>query len=159
MKLKMPLLSRFLQRIGCGPDELGSAGSDPWVKVALQGNRIYNHKILRTEFITYDVQHGQDVIHVGTPQSNVMLLDEQYKQSTRLSTHPYLYGKALGIYHANVSFSGRLPPRIKQDAINTFHRIDFVWICWYDYLEPQSEFLLGRVSLGLLDSDKPNSPK
>ena len=155
MKLKVHLLSRLLQLIGCDPNEVDGVGLDPWERVILQGNRIYSHKILRTDFTTYDVQHGQDVIHVGTPQSNVMLLNEGHNKFTGLSSHPYLYGKALGIYHANVSFSGLVPPRVQQDFSNSFQRIDFVWIHWYNYLEPESEFSLGRVSLRLLDSDKP----
>jgi hypothetical protein len=100
-------------------------------------------------YTTYDVRRDEDVIHVDTPQRNVMLLNSKYKKDTWATEHPYLYGKVNGVFHANVRFVGTLPDGT-QDY--TCYRLDFVWVHWYQ-LEPPSrlEFELDRVSLVPLD--------
>lgn len=47
---------------------------------------------------------------------------------TSSTQHPYLYGQALDIFHANVSFIGILPD---GSRCYTYHRIDFIWVRWY----------------------------
>ncbi|KAJ3504726.1 hypothetical protein NMY22_g17828 [Coprinellus aureogranulatus] len=148
-KLKRHLLPRILARIGCPPDALD--GPDEWMHVAIRGNTIYSHKILHINFTTYDVRRDQDIIHINTPQCNVMLLNDKYDQQSHHVAHPYLYGRALGVFHANVSFAGRLPPGTKKP--DPF-RLDFVWIHWYDFLEACNPFSLDRVSLAPLDLDE-----
>ena len=140
--------------MGCAVD---AAGPDAWVHVVFQGNRIYYHKILRMNFTSYDVQHGQDVIHIDTPQCNLMLLNPGYTDATRQSTHPYRYCKTLAVYHANVSFAGQLPTGVPVEQ-PTFHRLEFAWVHWYEHHEPETKFSLDRVSLCLLDFDQPSDP-
>lgn len=108
---------------------------------------------MRINYTTYDVRRDQDIIHVGTPQSNVMLLNEASTNPSSpfyASIHPYLYAKVLGIYHANVSYTGKLPDGTQN---LTAHRVDLVWVQWYDILESGKEFTLDRLSLRPVTKD------
>lgn len=104
---------------------------------------------MKIKYTTYDVRRDEDVIHVNTQQCNLMLLNGRYSAALGRSVSPYIYGKVLGIFHANVSFSGVLP----DGKINsTSHRLDFCWVHWYDSLSFGEEFKLDRVRLLPLDS-------
>lgn len=72
-----------------------------------------------------------------------MLLNSRYTADTRHSEHPYIYGKLLGVFHANVSFVGVLPDGIGRPA---YQRIDFLWVHWYQFIGASGEFSLDRVS-------------
>lgn len=120
-----------------------SVPADQWVHIILRDKKLYGHKLLRVNYTTYDVQREQDVLHVDTPQSNIMLLNNQYTAETRHTEHPYIYGKLLGIFHANVSFVGSLPDGIQRPA---YQRIDFAWVHWYQFEAASKEFSLDTVS-------------
>ena len=72
---------------------------------------IYHHKLLRFHFTTYDVRRGTDIVNAGTSCHNVMLLAEDEHDNTDGSTgssnsHPFLYAQVLGVYHANMLYTG-----------------------------------------------------
>jgi hypothetical protein len=110
-KLKTHLLPRLVRLLGLPPE---AEKQCDWSKVILDKDQLYSHKTMRIRYTTYDVRRGEDVIHVDTPQCNVMLLDKRYdirdKESAKF---PYLYGKVLGILHAtgwiSVGFIGTTP--------------------------------------------------
>lgn len=114
-------------------------------------HRIYTHKLMSVNFTTYDVRRDQDIIHVDTPQCNVMLLDGAFTQNSgsHSSAHPYLYAKILKICHASVSYIGFLPDGTKNE---TAHRLDFAWIHWYDFHDSKDQFSLDQLTLQPLDS-------
>lgn len=131
---------------------MSHGGADAWAHVAIQGNKIYSHKIFRIDYIAYDGQKCQDVIHVNAQQCNMMMLNKEFTNPTKdPSTHPYMYGRVLGIFHANVSFAGPLHAGVERPG---FHRLDFAWVHWYDHLGRQNEFSLDRVSPASLDSSR-----
>ncbi|TEB33320.1 hypothetical protein FA13DRAFT_1579516, partial [Coprinellus micaceus] len=74
---------------------------------------------------------------------NVMLLNSRYNEKTWLSEHPYLYGRLLGVFHANVRYNGSLLNRVQQLE---YLRIDFAWIHWYQFNGSDGEFSLDRVT-------------
>lgn len=118
------------------------------MNVVLQQNRVYSHKILRMYYTTYDVRREEDVIHIGTPQCNVILLNGRYARETWDREHPYLYARILGIFHANVTYVGDLPgEEAGSRPTAPFHRIDFLWVQWYEYLGSKDQFSLDRLSL------------
>ena len=117
--------------------------------MSIRDNRIFNHQILRLFYTTYDVRREEDVIHIDTPQCNVMVLNREYAKKTWATEHPYIYGKVNGVFHANVSFVGTLPDGSRDYSQ---HRLDFVWIHWYRLLAPMKEFELDRLSLTTLDN-------
>lgn len=146
-KLKQHLLPRVLLTQNLQPDPVGQ---DPWVRVVLQHNCLFSHKLLRVNYTTYDIRRAQDVIHVGTSQCNVILLNSAYCAETWGSVHPYLYAKVLGVFHANVGF---LPTSSRAAGRVAFKRIDVLWVHWFQFLGCHNEFSLDRLSLCPLGSN------
>jgi hypothetical protein len=100
---------------------------------------IYHHKLLRFHFTTYDVRRGTDIVNAGTSRHNVMLLveDECDRDNADVSigssnSHPFLYARVLGAYHANVLYTG--PGMRNHEA----RRFDFLWVRWYELVNPAS---------------------
>jgi hypothetical protein len=148
-------MPRVFERLGLAAEGLSSlSDSESWVRVIFEHDRIYNHKILRMNYTTYDIRRAQDVIHIDTPHCNVMVLNGRLTEKTRHQEHPYLYGRVLGVFHANVAYVGPLPEGSNFDRSQaaTFGRIDFVWVHWYDYLGANDMFSLDRLSPSRLDS-------
>ena len=106
----------------------------------LKGDQIYLYKLTRFQYTTYDVRRGQDIINPSTPHHNIMLLattDDNHD-------HPFLYARVLGIYHANVIFTGCQSLQIHQAR-----QFEFLWVRWYKYKGPNvqwSNLRLDRVS-------------
>ncbi|TEB06306.1 hypothetical protein FA13DRAFT_1575352, partial [Coprinellus micaceus] len=96
------------------------------------------HKQMRIRYTTYDVRRGEDVIHVDTPQCNVMLLDKRYDIRDK---------ESWAFSHANVSYLGVLP---NGKVDHRRHRVDIGWIHWYDAVAVGEEFKLDRVSFSPL---------
>ena len=122
--------------------------------VILWDNKIYPHQLLRVNYTTYDVRRDEDVIHINTPQCNVILLNDRGSKKEPNKEHVYLYAKVLGIFHANVAYVGSLPgegQKLRQRT-TAFQRMDFVWVHWYNYLGQEDEFSLDRLSLSPLQS-------
>jgi hypothetical protein len=61
-----------------------------------------------------------------------------------LTGHPFRYAKVLGLYHADVSYVGHLPGG-GRDMVP--HRVEFLWVRWYQYLGRQNVHSLDRVDL------------
>ena len=57
-------------------------------------NRIYQHKVLRVNYTTYDMRREQDSLNPRT-HANIMVLS----QEDDLTAHPYWYACIIGIYH------------------------------------------------------------
>ena len=89
-------------------------------QVVLKGERIYQHRLLRINYTTYDVRRAQESVNPRTDHRDVMLL------SCQPSTHPFCYARVLGIYHANVIYVG---PGFKDYQPR---RIEFLWVRWFE---------------------------
>jgi hypothetical protein len=104
--------------------------------VFFKNDCIYHHKLLRFHFTTYDVRRGTDIVNAGTSRHNVMLLAEDECESADRSTgsnsHPFLYARVIGAYHANVLYTG--PGMRNYEA----RRFDFLWVRWYELVNPAS---------------------
>jgi hypothetical protein len=69
-----------------------------------------------------------DVINPATSRCNVMLLAD----NADTSEHHFLYARVLGMYHANVIYTG--PGMRDYEA----RRLDFLWVRWYEVINPKS---------------------
>jgi hypothetical protein len=98
--------------------------------VFLKNDRIYKHKLSRFHFTTYDVRRGTDIINPGTSRCNVMLIADNADNTS--SSHPFLYARVIGVYHANIIYTG--PGMRDYEA----RRIDFLWVRWYEVIDPAS---------------------
>ncbi|KAI0055695.1 hypothetical protein BV25DRAFT_1815207 [Artomyces pyxidatus] len=99
---------------------------DPSSLIYLKNERIYHHKRTYFHFTTYDVKRGSDLINPGTLRHNVMLLDDGD------TGHHYMYARVLGMYHANVLYTG--PGSLDFET----RRMDFLWVRWYEVVDPAS---------------------
>lgn len=132
-----------MQQILCiQPDTQGSdlSTSQPQ-PIFFKSDRMYGHKTIRFNYTTYDVRRAQDVINPRTSHCNIMLLSSKQDVPSTivpgelsanlldLQAHPYIYARVLGIYHANVIYSG--PGMISY----TPRRMEFLWVRWYTHQE------------------------
>jgi hypothetical protein len=137
-KLRKHLLPRIQEELGreavTFPDRssVGTVLSDNELHnfVFLKNDRIYHHNLTRFHFTTYDVRRGTDIINPGTSRCNIMLLADEADCSS--NSHHFLYARVLGVYHANVIYTG--PGMRGYEA----RRLDFLWVRWYDLVDPAS---------------------
>lgn len=102
---------------------------------------------MRIAFVSYDTRIGNDIIHIQSPQHNVMLLNPKYSADSQSTEHPYIYCEVLGILHANVSYIGPLPDLSRRYSK---HRVEFLWVRYYDIV-PGLPFRLDTAKLRSLD--------
>lgn len=147
--LKQHLLSRMQKILGLDSEP----SQQPQQSIFLKGDRIYNHKIIKFNYTTYDVRRDQDVINPGTSHHNIMLLSSRQTTLPTSSTsplplfHPYLYAQVIGIYHANVICTG--PGTMGY----TPRRMDFLWVRWYDHQKDKDPNRLDQLSFPPITSE------
>lgn len=97
--------------------------------VIIKNNRVYEHKLARFYYTTYDVRRAEDVINPRTSHSNIMLLSDIAANNNHSDSsdnmHPFLYGRVIGIYHVNVVYTG---PGMKGYEAMHF---DFLHVRWF----------------------------
>jgi hypothetical protein len=109
-------------------EDLAAGGVDPdWNNVLFKQDRMYTHKIMHIHYTTYDVRRGEDIVHIGSSQRNIMVLNPQFSVENIDSQHPFWYARVIGIYHANVMYIGR------GNADYHPRRLDFLWVRWYHF--------------------------
>jgi len=96
-------------------DEIAFTEADR-ASVTFVKNRIYQHKVLRVNYTTYDMWREQDSLNPRT-HANVMVLSQEDDPSA----HPYWYACIIGIYHTWVRHQSSPDPIL----------IEFLWIRWY----------------------------
>lgn len=110
-QLKDHILARILKLEYDGDNSVFT--DEDRASVAIVGNCIYKHKLLRINYTTYDLQRAQDSLNARTHANAITLsLDDQ---------HPYWYCRILGIYHVVVIHPSHSQPLT----------IDFLHIRWY----------------------------
>lgn len=111
-------------------------------------DRIYQHKILRINYTTYDVRRSQDVINPNTSHRDVMTLSDSTEDEG--DHHNYAFARVLGIFHANVVYAPGL-----QKVDYRPRRVEFLWVRWFQPLGPPSGWQsrqLDCLSFPLLES-------
>ncbi|KAJ3518588.1 hypothetical protein NMY22_g13601 [Coprinellus aureogranulatus] len=151
--LKAHLLPRFIR--GLNPNLEGQALQDTiqaldWSNIVFKDDRLYTHKIMRIKYTTYDARRDEDIIHLDTPQCNVMFLDQSYSYKT--PGHPFTYGKVVGILHAEVGYVGDVGRRGTQYI---YQPIEFLWVRRYRVHPQTTDFDLDEAEL--LPIEEPNS--
>ncbi|KAE9391050.1 hypothetical protein BT96DRAFT_1062353 [Gymnopus androsaceus JB14] len=121
-KLKHQILYQLFSRL-LGANAPAEITAEMLGAVIIKGNRLYRHKVVRINYTTYDLQRDQDSINPRTHPDIITLSPEG-------SSHPFTYGRVIGIFHVNVSFSGTADIRPIDDE-----RVDCLWVRWYQYDE------------------------
>ncbi|KAF8834207.1 hypothetical protein BDN67DRAFT_1016742 [Paxillus ammoniavirescens] len=89
--------------------------------VILKANCMYHHCILRVNYTTYDLQRETDMVNPGTSHRHIMLLSP-----AGIGGHHFRYARVLGIYHANIIYTG-------SDSRDYWPRhIEFLWLAPVD---------------------------
>lgn len=117
----LPGESESSQAVSVNPDNL-----------SFKHNRMYRHNILRINYTTYNVRRAQDTINPRTSHCDAIFLAENSEPSdpSDPDSHPFIYGRIIGVYHVNVVYSG--PGTLDYKP----RRVEFLWVRWYDRLEP-----------------------
>ncbi|KAF8804505.1 hypothetical protein BYT27DRAFT_7106825, partial [Phlegmacium glaucopus] len=113
-------------------------------------NSIYQHKVLRVNYTTYDLRRSQDSINPCT-HPDIMLLSHNNEQ------HPYWYACVIGIFHVDVIHTGPLSKSPYKQCV------DFLWIQWFGQdLDHRAGWLAQClhwvvVFEGFLDAEQPGA--
>ena len=100
-------------------------------QVYITADRLYKHNLMHLNYTTYDVRQAQDIVNPSTSHCNIMLWADCAPSDVvgSHSWHPYIYACVLGIFHVNATYVG--PGIVDYRS----HRIDVLWVCWYQYVE------------------------
>ncbi|KAH7918336.1 hypothetical protein BV22DRAFT_1134671 [Leucogyrophana mollusca] len=114
---------------------------DDWRFVFFKNEVIHEHKLMRINYTTYDVRRAQDVINPSTTHNNIMTLATTAPDAPECfpSQHPFRYARVVGIFHANVIFTGPGTP-----DYNTRH-LEFLWVRWYEIEEESAGWDASRL--------------
>jgi hypothetical protein len=128
--LKAHLLSRTISILGimasepaAGDETHGGDGVTGDQSILIRNDRMYQHKLIRFNYTTYDVRRAQDVVNPTTPHTNIMVLARDDDHTDK--KHGFWYARVLGIYHMNVVYVGH------GMVDYTPRRLDFLWVRWY----------------------------
>lgn len=118
-----------MEKLKIKEDSLGPVEQLAPNYVVVKSDRIFKHKLARFYYTTYDVRRSEDVINPRTSHCDVMLLADPEPNDTSsidaADTHPFLYGRVIGIYHANVVYVG--PGAKNYEPM----RFDFLHVRWF----------------------------
>lgn len=96
--------------------------------IFFKNDLMYRHNVLTINYTTYDVRRAQDSINPRTEHRNIMLL-------ANVTHHQYRYARVLGIYHANVIYSGRgRGGKVDHHS----RRMEFLWVRWFENINNDS---------------------
>ena len=104
-------------------DELSMEHLSTLSQVIFKGDHMYHHHLFRINYTTYDVLRAQDNINPWTDHCDIMMLVPLE------STHPFLYARILGIFHANVIYTSSG----FKDYIARC--LEFLWVGWFETID------------------------
>jgi hypothetical protein len=94
--------------------------------VLIMTNTIYRHKVLRINYTTYDMRRTQDSLNPRVPgHSDIMVLSPENENENE-DPHPYWYARILGIYHADIRYTGP-NSTVSRDP----QRMEFLFVRWF----------------------------
>ena len=129
--MKCHLLPRILAIHGCASES--SSTSQPTTdQVLFKDSRIFQHKVLRVNYTTYDVRRDQDIFNPGGDHRDLIMLATPGSDEELETQHRFCYARLIGVYHANIHFIG---PGSKDYLPR---RLDFVHVRWFELVSPTS---------------------
>lgn len=139
------------------PESMPQGASQPDTNfIFFKSDRIYAHRVIRFNYTTYDVRRAQDVVNPSTSHCNILLLRPTPTNNdieTTSTTHPFLYARVIGIYHANIVYTG--PGMLNYNPT----RFDFLWVRWYKHIpaegpiNQQSPYRLDQLTFPPMTSE------
>ncbi|KAK0496704.1 hypothetical protein EDD18DRAFT_1073881, partial [Armillaria luteobubalina] len=146
--LKNHLLMRTWPQVEDSPLDEHDFSPDDRQSIIIVGERMYQHKVLRINYTSYDVRREQDIINPRTGSDVVMLAPEDMRDA-----HPYWYARVVGIYHVLIH------DKHDVNTAATPKQIDFLWVRWYGIDDSyQSGFGAKRLHhVGFLNAKEPGA--
>ena len=92
--------------------------------MVIQNNCIYHHKTIHINFTTYDLHREMDVIKLKSDNCDILMLSSRGPDE-----HPFYYACVIGIFHANVMYTGTGSKDFWA------HHMKFLWVHWFEKLE------------------------
>jgi hypothetical protein len=108
-------------------DGFGSLEANP-DHVILKNGRIYQHHILRINYMMYDVHRADDIFNPNTEHHDIMM---PHRPESDEDHHPFYHARIIGIYHANVQYIG---PWMKDYLPR---RMDLLHVRWLEQVPQQ----------------------
>ena len=90
---------------------------------------LYQHKVTRINYMTYDIQCRTNIIKPEGPCCNIMLLANHTNGSDSSNLHHFRYASMLGVYHTNVIYTG---PGMQNFKARSFQML---WVRWYEVVD------------------------
>jgi hypothetical protein len=87
------------------------------MSLKLVNDRIYQHKVLRINYTTYNLRRSQDSLNPRTHGDIIVLSQDD--------SHPYWYARIVGIFHAMVMKTG---PKSKYREPK---KMEFLFVRWF----------------------------
>ncbi|TEB12649.1 hypothetical protein FA13DRAFT_1823627 [Coprinellus micaceus] len=151
------LCSHILARLTLPQQERSDAefSQDDLARIVFDKGLMYRHKVLRSNYTTYDMQREQDSTNPNSTHTDLMFHShEDPDPGSGLKPHPYWYGRLCGVYHADITLlntNGK--PELKQ-------KVDFLWVRWFGRItrdekgNPVQGLEEGRLQrCGFIDTD------
>ena len=92
-------------------------------QVVFKGDCMYRHHLYHINYTMHDIHHAQDTINPCTNHCDIMLL------APLESAHPFLYACVLGIFHANIIYTG-------PGSKDYFPRcLEFLCMHWFEVMD------------------------
>lgn len=107
---------------------------------------------MRIKYTTYDTRRDEDIIHLDTDRCNAMFLNPLHSFGS--SSHPFSYGKVIGILHGEVGYVGDIGRR-GNDYF--YLPMEFLWIRWYTVHASADDATLDQVELLPIDASGAHS--
>ena len=94
--------------------------------VHIVNDRIYEHKTMRVNYRTYDLQQEYDIVN-SRKHANILTVSPLFDHVSHTSSdgHPFRYARVLGIYHANIVYFN---PITRSSLAQT---MEFLLVHWY----------------------------
>ncbi|TBU21594.1 hypothetical protein BD311DRAFT_678015 [Dichomitus squalens] len=124
-ELKAHLLRRLPGGDALSPDYMPTL--DDIFSVRIENDKLYQHKVLRINYTTYDMRRDQDSINPRTHPDIMLLAPEG-------AAHPYLYARVIGIFHVEAYRAGESFDGAYDTDTQTIH---VLWVRWFD-LDPHA---------------------
>jgi hypothetical protein len=87
--------------------------------INIDNNIIYQHKVFRLNYTTYDLRRCQDSINPWT-KADIMMVSQEDRNEP--NWQPYWFARVIGIFHTFITMRG-----VKKAP----ERIDFLWVRWF----------------------------
>jgi hypothetical protein len=149
VNLKSHLLGRLLD-IPYDGDE-NQFTTQELLDVTIEKEKLYTHAIMRVNYTTYDLLRDSDTINTSTHPDFMVLAREDEDEAT---SHPYWYGRVIGIFHADVRHVGA-----RSKTKGKTQRMEFLWVRWFGRdIHSRAGWKAKRLlRLGFLDATDPES--